>query len=233
MLSGDSTILSHAIFWWYLKLQRYGQSHGARSNAGSFSLALHGGYLPSALRGANPRGSPRAPEDNRPLQPHRVALAISMGVVYLRSLSEKYNMNSDAGNNVAPVDDLDKLILDVLTKKYDNVIVTDWLLVCNSHLERLNNIRKAALEVITVNVGADLSLLSFFERISIKKTVAIRFPIEVYVNNQVTRLYFSGDVCEAYMPLEEWREKMPLMRQLLKFSYSTLSGYIGSRGCLI
>ena len=80
MLSGDSTILSHAIFWWYLKLQRYGQSHGARSNAGSFSLALHGGYLPSALRGANPRGSPRAPEDNRPLQPHRVALAISMGV---------------------------------------------------------------------------------------------------------------------------------------------------------
>lgn len=151
-------------------------------------------------------------------------------VVYLRSLSEKYNMNSEAGNNVAPVDDLDKLILDVLTKKYDNVIVTDWLLMCNSHLERLNNIRKAALEVITVNVGADLSLLSFFERISIKKTVAIRFPIEVYVNNQVTRLYFSGDVCEAYMPLDEWREKMPLMRQLLKFSYSTLSGYLGSRG---
>ena len=139
-------------------------------------------------------------------------------------------MNSDAGNNVAPVDDLDKLILDVLTKKYDNVIVMDWLLVCNSHLERLNNIRKAALEVITVNVGADLSLLSFFERISIKKTVAIRIPIEVYVNNQVTRLYFSGDVCKAYMPLEEWREKMPLMRQMLKFSYSTLSGYIGSRG---
>ncbi|MBQ7812830.1 MAG: hypothetical protein IJ394_09775, partial [Bacteroidales bacterium] len=45
----------------------------------SFSSALHGGYLPSALRGANPWGSPRAPEDNRPLQPHRVALAISMG----------------------------------------------------------------------------------------------------------------------------------------------------------
>ena len=84
-------------------------------------------------------------------------------VVYLRSLSEKYNMNSDAGNNVAPVDDLDKLILDVLTKKYDNVIVTDWLLVCNSHLERLNNIRKAALEVITVNVGADLSSVGLFD----------------------------------------------------------------------
>ena len=154
-------------------------------------------------------------------------------VVYLRSLNEKYNMNSETGNNVAPVDDQDKLILDVLAKKYDNVIVTDWLLVCNSHLERLNNIRKAALEVITVNAGADLSLLSFFERISIKKTVAIRFPIEVYVNNQVTRSYFSGDLCEAYIPLEEWREKMPLMRQLLKLSYSTLSEYIGSRGGLI
>lgn len=146
-------------------------------------------------------------------------------VVYLRSLSEKYNMNSDAGNNVAPVDDLDKLILDVLTKKYDNVIVTDWLLVCNSHLERLNNIRKAALEVITVNVGADLSLLSFFERISIKKTVAIRFPIEVYVNNQVTRLYFSGDVCEAYMPLEEWRRVSERIKHLKNTSYTTLSKY--------
>ena len=84
MLLGDSTILSHAIFWWNIKLQRYGQSHGARSNAGSFSFALHGGYLPSALRGANPWGSPRAPEDNRPLQPHRVALAISMGVFKMK-----------------------------------------------------------------------------------------------------------------------------------------------------
>lgn len=151
-------------------------------------------------------------------------------VVYLRSLSEKYNMNSDAGNNVAPVDDLDKLILDVLTKKYDNVIVTDWLLVCNSHLERLNNTRKAALEVITVIAGTDLSLLNFFEQISIQNKDAIRFPLEVYVYNQATRSYFSGDVCEAFMPIEEWREKMPLIRQLLKQSYSTLSECLGSRG---
>lgn len=150
-------------------------------------------------------------------------------VVYLRSLSEKYNMNSDAGNNVAPVDDLDKLILDVLTKKYDNVIVTDWLLVCDTHIDRLNKIRKSALEVMTVIAGADLSLLSFFERLSIKKTAAIRFPIEVYVNNLETRSCFSGDVCDAYMPLEEWREKMPLIRQLLKKSYCTLSDYLGSR----
>lgn len=45
-------------------------------------------------------------------------------VVYLRSLSENYNMNSEAGNDVAPIDDLDKLILDALTNKYDNVIVS-------------------------------------------------------------------------------------------------------------
>lgn len=151
-------------------------------------------------------------------------------VVYLRSLSENYTMNSEAMSNVAPVDELDKLILEVLTKKYDNVIVTDWLLVCDSHLERLNNIRNAALEVITVIAGADLSLLSFFERICIQKTDPIRFPLEVYVYNQSTRSYFSGDVCEEYMPLEEWREKMPLIRQLLKHSYSTLSEYLGSRG---
>lgn len=151
-------------------------------------------------------------------------------VVYLRSLSEKYNMNSDAGNNVAPVDDLDKLILDVLTKKYDNVIVTDWLLVCNSHLERLNNIRKAALEVITVNVGADLSSVGLFDLINIKQINLMHFPLEVYINNQSTRLYFTGDVCGAYMPLREWREKNPVIRQLLKHSYSTLSEYIGSRG---
>ena len=151
-------------------------------------------------------------------------------VVYLRSLNENYNLNSEAGNNVAPFDDLDKLILDALTKKYENVIVKDWLLVCNSHIKSLNNIRNAALEVVTVIAGTDLSLLNFFEQISIQNTDAIRFPLEVYVYNQATRSYFSGDVCEAYMPMEEWREKMPLIRQLLKQSYSTLSEYLGSRG---
>ncbi len=151
-------------------------------------------------------------------------------VVYLRSLSENYNLNSEAGNNVAPFDDLDKLILDALTKKYENVIVKDWVLVCDSHIERLNNIRNAALEVITAIAGTDLSLLNFFEQISIQNTDAIRFPLEVYVYNQATRSYFSGDVCEAYMPMEEWCEKMPLIRQLLKQSYSTLSEYLGSIG---
>lgn len=151
-------------------------------------------------------------------------------VVYLRSLSEKNNMNSDTGNNVAPVDDLDKLILDVLTKKYDNVIVTDWLLVCNSHLERLNNIRKTALEVITVNVGADLSSVGLFDLINIKQINLMHFPLEVYVNNLATRSYFTGDVCGAYMPLRELRDKIPMIRQLLKYSYSTLSEYLASRG---
>ena len=107
MFPGDSTILSHAIFWWYLKLQRYGQSHGARSNAGSFSSALHGGYLPSALRGANPWGSPRAPEDNRPLQPHRVALAISMGVsISFKDVTRTYSrlrLASEAGQELTVV----------------------------------------------------------------------------------------------------------------------------------
>lgn len=152
-------------------------------------------------------------------------------VVYLRLLSENYNMTSEAEKKCCPCDVLDKLILDALTRKYDNVIVTDWLLVCDTHIERLNNIRKAALEVMTVIAGADLSLLSFFERLSIKKTAAIRFPIEVYVNNQETRSCFRGDVCDAYMLLEEWREKMPLIRQLLKKSYCALSDYLGSRGC--
>lgn len=108
-------------------------------------------------------------------------------VVYLRSLNENYNLNSEAGNNVAPFDDLDKLILDALTKKYENVIVKDWLLVCNSHIERLNNNRNAALEVNTVIAGTDLSLLNFFEQISIQNTDAIRFPLEVYVYNQATQ----------------------------------------------
>lgn len=139
-------------------------------------------------------------------------------VVYLRSLSENYNMNSEAGNDVAPIDDLDKLILDALTKKYDNVIVTDWLLVCDSHLERLKDFRKVAMEVITVIAGADLSLLSFFDRICIQKTDAIRFPLEVYVYNQSTRPYFSGDVCEAYMPLEEWRNESERIKRLVNTS---------------
>ena len=154
-------------------------------------------------------------------------------VVYLRTLNEKYNMNSEAGNDVAPIDDLDKLILDALTKKYDNVIVTDWLLLCDSHLERLNNIRKAAMEVIRVNVEADLSSVRLFDLLNIKQIDLIRFPLEVYINNRSTRLYFTGDVCGAYMPLREWREKIPVIRQLLKQSYSTLSEYIGSRGLLI
>lgn len=149
-------------------------------------------------------------------------------VVYLRSLSEKYNMNSDTGNNVAPVDDLDKLILDVLTKKYDNVIVTDWLLVCNSHLERLNNIRKAALEVITVNVGADLSSVGLFDLINIKQINLMHFPLEVYVNNLATRSYFTGDVCGAYMPLREWRSGAGSIKRLLTMSYTTLSKYVES-----
>lgn len=106
----------------------------------------------------------------------------------------------------------------------------DWVLICDSHIERLNNIRNAALEVITVIAGTDLSLLNFFEQISIQKTDEIRFPLEVYVYNQATRSYFSGDVCDAYMPMEKWREKMPLIRQLLKQSYSTLSECLGSRG---
>lgn len=139
-------------------------------------------------------------------------------VVYLRSLSENYTINSKVGNNVSPVDDLDKLILDVMTKKYDNVIVTDWLLACDTQIERLNNIREAALEVTTVIAGADLSLLSFFERISIKKTDAIGFPLGVYVYNQSTRQYFSGDVCEAYMPLEEWRNESERIKRLVNMS---------------
>lgn len=85
-------------------------------------------------------------------------------------------MNSEAGNDVAPIDDLDKLILDALAKKYDNVIVTDWLLVCDTQIDRLNNIRKSALEVIKVNVGADLSTMGFFDLINIKQINLIRFP---------------------------------------------------------
>ena len=150
-------------------------------------------------------------------------------VVYLRSLSENYNMNAEAGNDVAPIDDLDKLILDALAKKYDNVIVTDWLLVCDTQIDRLNNIRKSALEVIKVNVGADLSTMGFFDLINIKQINLIRFPLEVYINNQSTRLYFTDDVCGTYMPLRELRDKIPMIRQLLKYSYSTLSEYLVSR----
>lgn len=147
-------------------------------------------------------------------------------VVYLRTLNKSYEEDTGCYS----CDELDKLILDALTKKYENVIATDWLLVCDSHIERLNNIRNAALEVITVIAGADLSLLNFFEQISILKTNAIRFPLEVYVYNLATRSYFSGDICEAFMPMKEWREQMPLIRQLLKQSYSTLSECLGCRG---
>lgn len=150
-------------------------------------------------------------------------------IVYLRSFGITYERCFEAGTGCYPYDELDKLILDALTKKYDNVIVTDWLLLCDSHLERLNNIRKAAMEVIWVNVGADLSSVRLFDLLNIKQIDLIRFPLEVYINNRSTRLYFTGDVCGAYMPLREWREKIPVIRQLLKHSYSTLSKYLVSR----
>lgn len=149
-------------------------------------------------------------------------------VVYLRSLSENYNMNSETGNDVAPIDDLDKLILDALAKKYDNVIVTDWLLVCDTQIDRLNNIRKSALEVIKVNVGADLSSVGLFDLINIKQINLMHFPLEVYVNNLATRSYFTGDVCGAYMPLREWRSGAGSIKRLLTMSYTTLSKYVES-----
>ena len=151
-------------------------------------------------------------------------------IVYLSSFSKTYERCYEAGTGCYPYDDLDKLILDALIKKYDNVIVTDWLLLCDSHLAKLINIRKTAMEVIMVNVGTDLSSVGLFDLLNIKQIDLIRFPLEVYINNLSTRLYFTGDVCGAYMPLREWREKIPVIRQFLKHSYSTLSEYIESRG---
>lgn len=146
-------------------------------------------------------------------------------VIYLRTLSETYQMRSENGKSICPDDDLDKLILDALTKKYDNVIVTDWLLMCSSQLKMINNVRKAALEVVILNVREDMSSLTFFDPISNKKIEMVRFPLEVYVNNHATRQYFTGDVCDLYIPLEEWKNLADRIKHL-KNTYTTLSKYL-------
>ena len=149
-------------------------------------------------------------------------------VVYLRALSEDYKVRSENGKSIYPCDELDSVIFDGLSKKYDNVNVHSWLLMCDSQIDKLRDVGKPVFETMTLITGVDLSTLGFFEQICMKKTdVLLSFPIEVYINNLSTRSFFTCDVCDSYMSLEEWKNLADRIKHLVKTSYTTLSQYLG------
>lgn len=149
-------------------------------------------------------------------------------VVYLRTLSEDYKVSSENGKSIYPCDELDRVIFDGLSKKYNNVNLHSWLFMFDSQIEKLRNVGKPVFETMTLITGVDLSTLGFFERICMKNTdVHLAFPIEVYINNVSTRPFFTCDVCDFYMSLEEWKNLADRIKHLVKTSYTTLSQYLG------
>lgn len=160
--------------------------------------------------------------------------------VYLRRLSDSYKLELTSKNEdprylelmkseeTYPFDYLDKLIIDGISSKYNNVNVTSWLMMCDTQYQRLLDSIYSDSVTANIIIEPDISSLDIWGQISWilkNKMRYIQFPIDIYMRGITIPNLLQNNMFKININLDEWQNQSHGLKELLDRSYVILSKY--------
>ena len=127
-----------------------------------------------------------------------------------------------------PFDYLDKLIIDGISSKYNNVNVTSWLMMCDTQYQRLLDSIYSDSVIANIIIEPDISSLDIWGQISWilkNKMRYIQFPIDIYMRGITIPNFLQNNMFKININLDEWQNQSHGLKELLDRSYVILSKY--------